>query len=384
MIQHPVLLTAALAAIVAGLKVLSRRSPWDRLFNVFPVPFWCYMLPMLLTAAGVFPGKSPAYGFFSTWVLPFCLAWLLLGVDVLALRGIGGLAAKLMAAGTVGMVGGTVLAAFLLGGHLPEGSWKSLGALAATWTGGSANMLAVKEALAIPDDVFAPVVVTDGLFAYVWMTLLVTAAGWQRAFDGWSGAPAASTENAPAAKSAGRPWSFFLLLSVGAAGAALCVLVSGRLPALGGVFTPASWSVLLTTTAALAAAVWLSRQGRPVPEGLEKTGSFVLLILMAALGARASLTAVVRTPLFLAAGAVVLAAHAAALLAAVRFFRAPLSLAATASQACLGGVISAPMVGAVYSPALAAVGLLLAVAANAVGTYIGLASAALCRWVMTL
>ena len=46
-----------------------------------------------------------------------------------------------------------------------------------------------------------------------------------------------------------------------------------------------------------------------------------------------------------------------------------------ASQACVGGYSSAPLVAAIYHPAMAPVGLLLAVLGNVVGTYLGLAVA---------
>lgn len=383
MISQPVLLLAALSAMVGGTRALSRSGKFHRLFDVLPVPLWCYMLPMLGTAAGLFPASSPLYGFLSKWALPVCLVWILLGVDVRALRGVGGMAGKLMASGTAGMMAGAVAAAFLLRHRLPAESWKSLGALSATWTGGSANMMAVKEALSVPDAVFAPVVVTDGLFTYGWMSFLVMAAAWQAGFDRWSGAVSDGVFSPEMTKAPGPAVPFAPTIVLGAAGAAAAVLLAGVLPGFGGAMTPATWAVLLSTTGALAAATLLSHGGQAVPEKVEKTGSFLLLILMASMGARATVDAAARAPWFLAAGAMMLLCHALALLAAARIFRAPLALAATASQACLGGVISAPMVGAVYRPALAAVGLLLAVAANAVGTYLGLATAILCRWVTT-
>jgi len=53
---------------------------------------------------------------------------------------------------------------------------------------------------------------------------------------------------------------------------------------------------------------------------------------------------------------------------------------ATASQANIGGLVSAPLVGAVYHQSLAPVGLLLAMAGNALGTYAGMLAAWLSRW----
>ena len=57
--------------------------------------------------------------------------------------------------------------------------------------------------------------------------------------------------------------------------------------------------------------------------------------------------------------------------------RAPLFFLGAASQACVGGYSSAPLVAAIYHPAMAPVGLLLAVLGNVVGTYLGLAVAQL-------
>jgi uncharacterized membrane protein len=58
-----------------------------------------------------------------------------------------------------------------------------------------------------------------------------------------------------------------------------------------------------------------------------------------------------------------------------------MSLLAAASQANIGGPASAPVVAGIYQPGLAPVGLLLAVLGNIMGTYAGLACAAVCAWI---
>ena len=93
------------------------------------------------------------------------------------------------------------------------------------------------------------------------------------------------------------------------------------------------------------------------------------------------MTAIVHAPLFLALGAVWMLIHGLSLFIVGRVFRAPLFLLASASQACVGGPISAPIVAAVYRPALSAVGLLLAILGNVLGTYLGLVTARFCEWI---
>jgi uncharacterized membrane protein len=71
--------------------------------------------------------------------------------------------------------------------------------------------------------------------------------------------------------------------------------------------------------------------------------------------------------------------HAAVLLMTARLVRAPMFLAAVASQANIGGVASAPIVAEVYQPGLASVGILMAVFGGIIGTYLGILTGHLCR-----
>jgi uncharacterized membrane protein len=105
----------------------------------------------------------------------------------------------------------------------------------------------------------------------------------------------------------------------------------------------------------------------------------LLYLVLASAGAQASLEALWTTPLWVVLGIITAGVHGLALVAAGRLWRVPVGLLATASQANIGGVVSAPLVGAVYDRGLAAVGLLLALAGNAAGTYVGLAAAWLAR-----
>ncbi|MDD5533545.1 MAG: DUF819 family protein, partial [Syntrophales bacterium] len=73
--------------------------------------------------------------------------------------------------------------------------------------------------------------------------------------------------------------------------------------------------------------------------------------------------------------------HASVLFAASRLLRTPLFFVAVASQANVGGPVSAPVVAEIYRPGLAAVGVLMAVIGNISGTFLGILCAQLCRLV---
>ncbi|MCC7199307.1 MAG: DUF819 family protein, partial [Gammaproteobacteria bacterium] len=73
----------------------------------------------------------------------------------------------------------------------------------------------------------------------------------------------------------------------------------------------------------------------------------------------------------------VLAIHAVLLALAAKLFKLDLYLCGVASLANIGGVASAPLLAAAYSPVLVPVGVLLALFGYFIGTGAGIAMAAL-------
>jgi uncharacterized membrane protein len=112
--------------------------------------------------------------------------------------------------------------------------------------------------------------------------------------------------------------------------------------------------------------------------GASRVGYVSLYLLLGAIGAQADLRAIAQTPLYFAAGVVWILVHIIVMFAAARVIRAPLFFVATGSMANIGGAASAPVVAGVYHPAMAPVGLIMAVAGYILGIYGGL----LCAWML--
>ncbi len=395
MIQNPYLLAASFLGLAFFVKWARTRPGFAWAFHYLPVPFWCYFLPMVAATFRFFPSESPLYKLISTYILPVCLPFLLINVDLRSLVALGRPALVVMAAGMAGIMTGSVAGYALLHRWLPPDAWRSVAALSASWTGGSANMLAVKEALSAPESVFAPVVVVDTFGAYGWMAWLIFLAGFEKRFNALNGADAPSDKPARPLAAADSvidrqvssvelsprrtvPWA-----AVPAAAVCLgllSVFIGRRLPELGSILSRGTWTILIVTTLSLLLSLtgFFSKE----PERTERTGTTLLYILLVSMGARANLVAIWDAPLFLVLGLILLTVHASFLLAAGRWLKAPLSLLATSSQACVGGTVSTPMVAAVFRPALAPLGLMLAIFGNVVGTYLGLVTASLCRMVV--
>src|SRR5438552_2172887 len=185
MITNPILLSVLLGGLVVTLLHLEKAPSLKPVFHYLPSAFWCYFIPMLLSTFGLLPDRSPIYDFLTTYVLSACLVLLLLDINLPAILRLGPTALTAMTVGALGIAIGAVVAYAGFCHWLPDETWKGVGALSASWIGGSANMLAVKEGLHAPDKVFAPMVIVDTVITYSWMGLLVALAPWQDSWDRW-------------------------------------------------------------------------------------------------------------------------------------------------------------------------------------------------------
>jgi uncharacterized membrane protein len=230
-------------------------------------------------------------------------------------------------------------------------------------------------------------IVVDTVVGYGWMAVLLLLSGYQERFDAWVGADrrvleetnaaldAIDTEQKPVGTS-----GILILVGLGLIASVLSRTWGDMLPSLGDptIISTGTWAVLIAVTAGLL----LSFTPMRVLErdGASAMGYAALYLLLASIGASADLRAVLQTPVYLLAGVVWIAFHALLLLIAARLLRAPLFYAATGSMANVGGAASAPIVAGVYLPAMAPVGLLMAIAGYVLGIYFGL----VCAWMLSM
>jgi uncharacterized membrane protein len=221
-------------------------------------------------------------------------------------------------------------------------------------------------------------IIVDTVVAYTWMGVLISFAARQESFDRWNRADRTAmelvgTRLAAMKERAKRPPTvadMTLMVGLAIVLTAACLKIGAVLPPVGQVLNAFSWAIILLTTAALLLS--LTPLARLEDAGASTVGYTGFYLLLASVGAQADLRKVAAYPQFVLLGAIVIAVHAAVLLGTVRLLRAPLFFFGAASQACIGGYSSAPLVAAIYQPSMAPVGLLLAVLGNVLGTYVGL------------
>lgn len=385
MIQHPFFIFLILLTIETVILSAAGHPRTKKYFHFLPAVFWIYFLPMCVFSAGWIDNKSPLYGIVTTYGLPASLFLLLLGVDLKAIAQLGRTAVLMFLSGSLGIMLGTTLSFAIFRPFVGDAFWAGFGALSASWTGGSANMVAVKEALGTPDDVFLPMVVVDTIVPYVWMGLLVAASTGQAVFDRWNHSDRTVLDDIHRRMAGLKDeqnvtltWKnifVIALLAFGAGGALRWVSLA--LPVIEGVVSTFTWAIILVSIAGLAGSLTPLRRCQAM--GSTKIGYYLLYFVLTTIGAKASITHLGASVVLIAAGAVIIVTHAGVLLIAARLLKAPMMLAAAASQANVGGVASAPVVAEIYQPGLASIGLLMAVLGNVIGTYLGIVVGQICR-----
>ncbi|MEM1044268.1 MAG: DUF819 family protein [Bacteroidota bacterium] len=397
LVTDPIHVAALLASVLAGVFALSRVPALKKVFDVVPPVLWAYFVPMLLTTFGVTPPYVPetettpgyvnaAYSLFGYLLLPMALFLLMLTIDIRAILSMGRLALLMLVVGTAGIViGGPV--AFLVVGRLIEDpeAWKGLAALSGSWIGGTANMVAVQESVGLRD--LGPVIVVDTLVGYGWMAILLFLSNSQGRFNAWVGADTSAMDRVDETlrqiDTTRRPLTIEtggIIIGMGIGAAVLSRVLGGALPTLGDptIISSGTWAVLIAVTAGLALS--FTRMRSFEADGASRIGYVALYLLLTSIGAQGDLTAVLDAPLYLLTGVVWLSIHIALLFTAAKLLKAPLFFVATGSMANVGGAASAPIVAGVYHPAMAPVGLLMAVAGYILGIYAALA----CSWMLAL
>ncbi|MEN6622742.1 MAG: DUF819 family protein [Smithella sp.] len=385
MISNPLLIIIILIAIETLILKLSRHKRTERFFNFLPAVFWIYFLPMLAATFGLITTKSPVYGMITTWLLPASLVLLLLPVDIKAILRLGPTALAMFFIGAAGIMAGAVVSFTLFKPLIGNDFWSGFGALSASWTGGSANMIAVKEALSVRDAVFAPMVIVDTVVPYLWMGIMIAMVGLQPAFDRWNRADStilerlgeSAVEHRANSGYRSTPLGIILTLIVAFAGSGAAYLIARQMTQIMSMVNIYTWTIIIVTLIGVMLSLTPARNLERL--GATRTGYDLLYFVLTAIGARASVACIGSALMLIVAGMLIVAIHAVVLLIGARLIRAPMFLVAAASQANIGGVASAPVVAEVYQPGLASVGLLLAILGNIVGTWLGITCAHLCR-----
>jgi uncharacterized membrane protein len=366
-----------------------------------PALVLCYFVPALFNSFGLIDGEhSNLYFIASRYLLPATLVLLTLAIDLPATLRLGPKALAMFFTASLSIVIGGPVALLIWQSLAPaavDGElWRGMTAIAGSWIGGAANQAAMKEVFQIEPNVFGVMVAVDVLFSYLWMAVLLwMAANHQRMDQRLNADTQAIRALADRMEQLRREHEriptladlmIMLALAFGATGlshalaAPLSAAFAGQEWAVRlSLASEFFWVVVLATTFGLLLSFTRARQLEGA--GASRLGSAFLYLLIATVGMQMNIGAVFSNPVLFGVGLTWMAFHAVVMLLMARLLKAPTFFLAVGSQANIGGAASAPVVAAAFHPALAPVGVLLAVLGYALGTYGGWLTGQLMRLV---
>lgn len=425
--------------VMLGLIFWSSNSSnpvFRRFYKIVPMLLVCYFLPSLLTFFHIVDHHESNLYFVATrYLLPATLVLLTLSIDLKEIFGLGPKALIMFFTGTVGVVLGGPIAVLIIsfvapdiiGVDGPDAVWRGLSTVAGSWIGGGANQAAMQvvfmtpEATATPEvkqsleDLYSVMVAVDVFIAEVWMFFLLLGVGKAKEIDRFFQADSSSIERLKNkmesfSKRVTRIPTTADLMVIGAIGFGATAIAhyggTGISEYVTQVISDANvvgvnsagdetilespmaflkdlglassffWLIVISTTIGIALSFTRFRNYEGA--GASKLGTVFIFILVAVIGMGMDIRAVVEHPGFFLVGGLWMVIHVVLMFFVGWMIKAPFFFLAVGSKANIGGAASAPVVAAAFHPALAPVGVLLAVLGYALGTY----GAMICAWMM--
>lgn len=363
----------AVMLLAAGIfPALERRTGWT-FFSIFPPIVLVYLSITALAVAGLWqvtPAIQDAQGLLIRQLVPALIFLLMVNCDLRAILALGPRVLAVFACTTVSLFVAFLVTFLVFRGALPApDGWQPLAALSGSWVGGTANLVAVKQAIGMDDNQLALALLTDAVCYSMWVAILFSLARLAPAFNRWTGARSSADlavapvrATAPVTGDAVLLWlAMALLATLGAR------WLAAFLPATG-MISATTWTILLATLAGLVVA------HTPLARfpGAGPISSVLLIFVVAVMASQSNFSGIATAPLYLLCGACILAIHAGVMLLAAKLFRFDMYLCGISSLAHIGGVAAAPVLAATYSAALVPVAVLLALLGYILGTGFGL------------
>jgi uncharacterized membrane protein len=374
---------------------------WERFYTFFPTILVCYFVPGLLNSYGVISAeKSQLDEFASKYLLPACLVYFTINIDFVALKKLGGKAVLVFLAGSLGVMVGGPLSLWIVKKISPEAvsgeMWRGLATIAGSWIGGSANQTALKEVFAPSGEIFSKAIAVDVISAELWLAILLYGVGKTAQIDKWLKADESvflavkeRIENQKIVSKVPTMYDYLLMLLIGFGTCGIAVqmadwivpFIKDNYPELKkySLTSTSFWVISLSTAIGLLLSQTKAKQIETT--GSTTLGSLLLFILIATIGMQMNISSVFDAPILFLVGLIWISIHAIFTIIAARLLKAPYFFAAVGSQANVGGAASASVIAAAFHPALASVGVLLAILGYAIGTYLGYLTGLMMQWV---
>lgn len=321
---------------------------------------------MLLASLGLFDSNAEIntiYKQTKTNLLPAMLFLMLLQVDLRYFLKLGKslLLAYVLAVLSIAL--GFIVVAVMF--DFSSATAGAFGALAGSWMGGTANMIAVGSALNVSEEAFAYALVVDSVNYTLWVMLLLFLVPFSHYFNKFtkSSEHLAYLGDIACSCNMGAKRYYSLIL--------LALFVSFVSQYLSKEFQLINATTTMVILASLFGVLGSFTKLREL-NGSSELATSMLYLIIALIGSHAVIENFSGLGVYVLAGATILLIHAVIMIIGAKVFKLDLFSIAVASLSNIGGVASAPILAAAYNKSLVSVGILMAIMGYIIGTFGGL------------
>lgn len=377
---------AFLVAFAGIVSTLERKYKDTTFFKYVPTPVILYLMCMIFATFDLWEKNdsvNAAYRVVRGNLIPAMIFVMLLRCDMRKIIKLGPRMLLGFFSATITIMIGFVVMFAVMKNGFPLEAWKTWGALAGSWIGGTANMVAIQGALNIDDSAMGYTLLVDNVNYSIWVIALLATVPYAFYFNKWTKSDTTLIDSIgdtlsqkdEKARTQIEVSDLCLLYGAGFLASALsgwlAGYVSGPLVEIFGKSDFISASTLTIVFASTAGIICALTPLGKVP-GSSPVSMSMLYVMICLIASRASFKELTDAPYYLAAGFMILAIHAALMAVLAKLFRLDLFTCATASLANIGAVAAAPIIAAAYKETLVPIGVLMALLGYICGTFGGL------------
>jgi len=325
-----------------------------------------YAYTMFLASVGFFDSNkeiNAIYILAKTNLLPAMLFLMLLQIDLRHFLRLGKRVTFAYVAAVLSLMISFIVVSYLFA--FDRDMAAAFGALAGSWMGGTANMIAVGSALGVNQEAFGFALVVDSVNYTLWVMLLLFIVPFAAAFNRFAKSEAnfasVSTIGCACNMGAKRYWLLIFL-------ALLISLVSQLLASYIEFLNSTTTVVLLATIFGVIGSFTRLKN----LNGTNEVATSMLYLLVALIGSRAIFESFSELGVYVFAGFCILILHGVLMVFAAKLWKLDLFSITVASLANIGGVASAPVLAAAYDKSLVGIGVIMAIMGYLIGTFGGL------------
>ncbi len=361
---------------IASLLVYLEERTKTKFFKYLPAIVILYFTVMTLSTLELWTKTeaiTSVYKAFKSNLLPAMIFLMLLQSDIRKILKLGKKILLTFFLASLSISLGFIIMFALLHNFFEAESWKAFGALSGSWMGGTGNMLAIQEALVLPDSKMGYVLLIDSIDYAIWVMILLALVPFAKQFNSWTKADGSlletltyKLEEEKEKKELNFP-SLFMLLGLALMVSLLAQNIAPLLPTTS-FLTNTTWVVIFATLAGIVLGMTpLGKEASAVP-----LANMMLYFIIALIASRANFAELSHAPLYIFAGFIIILIHALIMILFAKLFKLDLFSLGVASLANIGGVASAPILAGAYNKALIPIGVLMAMMGYIVGTFMGL------------